>query len=337
MSEAGSRTVLIINPLKRALAHYEDELAQTLSYSGINVVEIADSVPGDWVVGTRQRVAIAARTVRERMRMARSVRGQTIIVTWPLFGHFEPLTLWRLARHNTVYLIVHDPLALRRSSGESSWASRLFKTALDRRSIEVLYHTAHAQCVSAHDNGVEGTVVPHPIRLGTSRTDKPRDSARPVVRVLGQYKRTRSLTALAAIADQAAGSYELEIHGHGWPDVDGWTVADRFIPEGEFTVLVESSDCVVIAYDSFFQSGVAARCLEAGVPVVAPDNEHIVQLYGDDWAGIVRDGSDWYDATVRALEVGAAEIHPRQLRVAREVRSAWHGVLSRGSEIPNTS
>jgi hypothetical protein len=332
MSDADCSAVLVINPLKHTLAHYEGELLETLNHSGHNAVEIADTVPGDGVRGPLHRVAVAARTVRERMRMARSVSGQIVIVVWPLFGYLEPLTLMRLARHNTVYIVVHDPSPLRRSYGQSPWARWLFKVVVHHRRFRVLYHTEHAQRVGARDSGVKGVVVPHPMRLVPSRTDEPhgRTASRPVVRVLGQYKHTRSLTALITIADQAAGLCELEIHGRGWPDVRGWTVMDRFVPEHEFAALVESSDCVVIPYDLFFQSGVAVRCLEAGVPVVAPRHEHIAQLYGDDWSGTVRDVSDWYDALVRALAVDAAEIRSRRLCVAQGIRSAWQELLSQG-------
>jgi hypothetical protein len=330
MNETDRRAVLVINPLKYTLAHYEGELLETLNHSGHDVVEVADTVPGDGVKGSLDRVAVAARTVWERTRMARSVRGETIIVVWPLFGYLDPVTLMRLARHNTVYVVIHDPTPLRRSYGQSFWARKLFRAAVSHRSIRILYHTAHAQRVGTRANGVRGAVVPHPMSLAPSRSDEPRGrtKSRPVVRVLGQYKHTRSLTALTAIADRNAGSWDLEIHGRGWPQVPGWTVMDRFVPEHEFTDLVESSDCVVIPYDSFFQSGVAVRCLESGVPVVAPRHEHIAQLYGDDWVGTVRDVADWYDALVRALAVDAAEIRSRHLFVAAETRAAWQDLLS---------
>jgi hypothetical protein len=329
--------VLVINPLRRTLAHYEDELLETLTHSGALAVAIADTVPGDFVTGALDRVAVGARIVWERMRMAHSVSGQIVIVTWPLFGYLDPLTLRGLARHNVVYLIVHDPVAMRRSFCHSAWARRLFKAALHHRSIKILYHTAHAQQVGVSATGVKGIVVPHPVRLEPSRTNQScvGRTSRPVVRVLGQYKHTRSLTALSAIADEAAGSCELEIHGLGWPDIHGWKVADRFVPEHEFTTLVQSSDCVVIAYDSFFQSGVAARCLEAGVPVVAPVNEHVAQLYGADWAGTAHDATDWYGALLRALSVGPISIQSRRISVARDIGSAWSGVLSTRSRTRN--
>jgi hypothetical protein len=235
-----------------------------------------------------------------------------------------------LARHNSVYIVLHDPSPLRRAYGQSLWARKLFKAVTDRWSIRVLYHTAQAQRVGVRDNGVSGLVVPHPVRLETSSTDAPRGgiTSRPVIRVLGQYKHTRSLAALTTIADHAADSCDLAIHGRGWPDVPGWAVVNGFVPEHEFAALVETSDCVVIPYDMFFQSGVAVRCLEAEVPVVAPHHEHIAQLYGDEWPGTVRDASDWYNALVRALAVDADHLRSRRLGVTQHIRSAWDEVLT---------
>jgi hypothetical protein len=144
--------------------------------------------------------------------------------------------------------------------------------------------------------------------------------------VLGRYKNTRSLDALAAIAEQAADSCDLEIYGRGWPRLRGWSVSDRFVPEAEFAALVHTSDCVVIPYDHFFQSGVAVRCLEAAVPVVAPKHEHIAQLFGEEWVGTVRYG-DWYSALVRALAVETAAITARRQVAETMIRDAWDDLL----------
>ncbi|GCE36401.1 hypothetical protein Rhow_001767 [Rhodococcus wratislaviensis] len=111
----------------------------------------------------------------------------------------------------------------------------------------------------------------------------------------------------------------------------GWKLVDHFIPEDEFETAVQTSDCVVIPYDSFFQSGVAARCLELGVRVVAPLHEHIVELFGADWPGIVRNESDWLAAIQRALTVDSVEIRARRDSVRREIQRAWSGALDRVS------
>lgn len=331
MSDADC-AVLIINPLRRTLAHYESELVETLIMAGRSVVEIADTVPGDVVTGPINRVVVTIRTVWARMRLARSERGKIVVVVWPLFGYLEPLTWMRMARHNTVYIIVHDPSPLRRSYGQSRWARGLFKAATRHAGVEVLYHTEHAQKVGVRLTGVRGAVIPHPIRIYSTPTTQRRgpEGFRPVVRVLGQYKQTRSLSALAEIADQASEIYALQIHGCGWPQVEGWSVKDHFVPEDEFTDLVQSSDCIVIPYDLFFQSGVAVRCLEAGVPVVAPIHEHIVQLYGDDWVGVVRQEGGWHKALESALAVNLEVISARRRDLAQKTSCAWRNLLEGG-------
>jgi hypothetical protein len=318
-------SVLVINPLKSTLAHYECELTETLRHSGCCTVDTAGTVSGEGVPGALARAWVALRTVMERVRLGRSVRGQIVIVVWPLFGYFEPLTLLGLARSNRVFIVVHDPSPLRRSYGHSLLARLVFKATADRRNIQILYHTKHAQRIGNHVNGIAGEVVPHPV-LMTRRDDDDIGSggrSRPTVRVLGQNKQTRSLAALELIATKADGGLTLEIHGRAWPAVPGWKVVDRFVPEEEFASLVRTSDCVVIPYDSFFQSGVAARCLEAGVRVVAPRHEHIAELYGGDWPGTVRDASDWHDALLRALAIDGADIRARHAQVCRDVQQAW--------------
>jgi hypothetical protein len=321
--------VLVINPLKSTLAHYELALTETLRSLGFSTVETYGMASGDGVTGAATRVWIALRTVMERVRMGHSVRGRIVIVVWPLFGYFEPLTLLALARSNRVFVVVHDPSPLRKAYGQSWLARRLFKALADRRDILILYHTKHAQRVGNQVNGITGDVVPHPVRMTCCDEDRIGSTGltRPIVRVLGQHKQTRSLAALKCIAVKAGGTLTLEIHGRGWPAIPGWNVVEGFVSEEEFSALVRTSDCVVIPYGSFFQSGVAARCLEAGVGVVAPRHEHIAELYGNDWPGMVRKASDWHEAVLRVLAVDSADIRVRRAHVCREVQRGWEKLL----------
>lgn len=322
--------VFIINPLKQTLAHYERELIETLEQSVDGHLEVIDTVAGDGVRGSLDRVKVALQAVYERLLMARGLREEVIVVIWPLFGYLEPLTLMRLARRNDVYIVVHDPSPLRRSYGGSKVAGSIFTAALRRGRFHIVYHTAVAQGVGIARTGIVGAVVPHPLSGETVDTSTCRawdNNRRPTVRVLGQYKPARSLTALTTIAENAAGRYSLEIYGRGWPDVPGWSVAAEFVPENDFARLIMSSDCVVIPYHLFFQSGVAVRCLEAAVPVVAPRHEHIAQLYGSDWPGTVQDDSDWYSAVARVLSVERCHIEMRHRRAMHEVHDAWRTLL----------
>jgi hypothetical protein len=168
MGDVQDNHILVINPLKSTLAHYERELIETLNYSARAAVELAESVPGDNMKGAVTRIVTAVRTVRERTKLARIERSRVIIVVWPLFGYLEPLTLMQLAKRNTVYLVVHDPLPLRQSYGQSKLARKLFRKMTERFDIKVVYHTAHAQKIGVDNNGVEGVVVPHPIRFASA-------------------------------------------------------------------------------------------------------------------------------------------------------------------------
>lgn len=310
------------------MAHYVDELMDTLKHAGNFRVSVPETTPGEKFRVPLDRIRTSAQVLRERNAIARETHDHVVIVVWPLFGYLDPLSLLRLARRNTVYMIIHDPFPLRRSYGQSRLARRLFKEAVRRRDIKVLYHTVHAQRIGTQLTGVEGAVVPHPVTSEHLADAPHRKHDKPVVRVLGQFKDTRSLNALTSIADSMAGFACLEIHGRGWPKVPGWFVHNRFVPEREFEYLIESSDCVVIPYDTFFQSGVAVRCLEAGVPVVAPYHEHVAQLYGSDWAGAVPEGApDWGPALRRALAADCMGIRERRQVVTQAVQRAWGEIL----------
>jgi hypothetical protein len=322
----------VINPLRSTLQHYERELSDTLRYAGYSDIEIAQTVPGDQISGSLDRVWTALRTIAERVRMSRTVRGRIVIIAWPLFGYLDPLTCLRLARLNQVFIVVHDPTPLRRSFGDSLVCRFIFKVVVARCGIRVLYHTQQAQQVGGRRNGVPGEVVPHPVLMNSMDTGPTPDaSSLPVIRVLGQYKPTRSLSALKLIASKFADALTLEICGRGWPHIDGWTVFDGFVPEDQFDAILQTSNCIVIPYDLFFQSGVAVRCLELGVPVVARRHEHIIELFGHDWPGIVDDPMDWPDAIVRALAIDTTAIQARRAAVRSRVLREWSAVLGADS------
>jgi hypothetical protein len=61
--------------------------------------------------------------------------------------------------------------------------------------------------------------------------------------------------------------------------------------------------------------------------VVAPRHEHIIELYGPDWPGLVRGAADWHDSIVRAMAVDTTAIHARRTVVRGEVQRAWSAVL----------
>ncbi|MEH3138880.1 MAG: hypothetical protein PGN37_01620 [Mycobacterium kyogaense] len=321
-------TLLVLNPLRATLSHYERELIATLETAGYQKIDILKTTQADGVVGMRERLGITLTSAFERARLGSSINGRAILVVWPMFGYLDPLSLYRLCKRNTVLFVLHDPTPLRHQYGHSRFSRRTFQWLVSSTRSEVVYHTRLAQEVGIKSCGVDGVVLAHPI------SDEPPAllprKERHAVRVLGQYKQTRSLDALTAIASAARSLQlaELEIHGRGWPAVAGWKVMNSFVPEAKFDQLIESSRIVVIPYDSFFQSGVAVRCLERGIPVVAPRHEHIMQLYGSDWPGLVADANDWDKALLRAMIVDSARLRARAVEVRKTISQNWSSALS---------
>ncbi|MDF0530656.1 hypothetical protein P0W64_13850 [Tsukamurella sp. 8F] len=320
--------IVLINPLDDTLRHFETELMESLAAAGYHDVEWDRGPQAEGRNNTWSKLAVAARTVAHRLRLAWTTTNKTVLVVWPIFGYFDILTTALLTRRNRVFTIVHDPTPLRESYGYSPWARRAFAATVRRTRTEIIYHTETARAAGVKATGVNGLVLPHPIRqdgpesIGTNRTTPP------IVRVVGQNKRTRSLSALTRIANDLRDEAVLDIHGRGWPDMDGWNVSDRFIPEDRFDQIVREAACIVIPYDEFYQSGVAVRCLEAGVPVVGPRHEHIAELYGHDWPGLV-DDDDWSGAIRRVLALDPAHTEARRSAVRVLVRTAWAGALDR--------
>ncbi|QZY47750.1 glycosyltransferase [Mycolicibacterium austroafricanum] len=323
--------ILILNPLKSTLRHYERELVNTLKVAGYHSVSMIPVVQADGVSGIKERLRIAAASLIERTRLGLSIRGQLIIVTWPMFGYLDPLSLWILCRRNRVHFILHDPTPLRHELGHSRLSRHLFKLAIITTHSQVIYHTELAQKTGQLLCGISGVIAPHPILTSPTKHNSPTivSVGNHTIRVLGQYKQTRAVGALEAIARDNARGFRLEIHGRGWPPVKGWAVSDRFVSEGAFDSLLQSSNCVVIPYDSFFQSGVAVRSLEHGVPVVAPRHEHIVELYGSDWPGLVDNENDWYEAILRVLAADRRSLEKRVDEVRTSTGHGWSKILDR--------
>lgn len=321
--------ICILNPLSSTLRHYEQELVDTLERAGYSDIEVIPTVEGEGISGIPQRMRVTLASLVERAQLGFSIRNQAVIVVvWPLFGYLDPWTLWGLCRHNRVLLVIHDPTPLRRAYGHSAFSRRLFKLIVQNTNVRVVYHTWLAQRVGLEVCGVRGTVVPHPIARHSDLLVKPSPcNGRSTIRVVGQYKMTRTLTPLESIAAHGADQFRLEIHGRGWPPVEGWTVSDRFIPEADFDELIRTSDCVVIPYSTFFQSGVAVRCLEQGVRVVAPRHEHIVELFGDGWPGLVDDEENWHEPIVRTLGVDRRGILARAEEVRTDITQAWRELI----------
>ncbi|RIJ76898.1 hypothetical protein D1871_09760 [Nakamurella silvestris] len=312
-------SVTVVNPLPATLAHYQLEMLSTLGDLGRTAEHPHPSIEGRSVLG---KLAVIFGSLF--WRLLRTGKGNTLLVVWPVFGYFDALTWWWAARRNTVVLIVHDVTPLRPQFGYSSFAHKAFRFAVRRCRITVVCHTAAAAAELQQLTGVVATLASHPVMA--SGRSRPQSSS--VVRVLGQYKTARDLTVLAHLGAKGApdAGYTWEIHGRGWPAVDGWTTQEGFIEEAAFDTLVSGSACVVIPYTKFYQSGVIIRCLENLTPVVAVAHPQVDDLFGEDWPGVVR-GEDWRAAVERATAVPSADRAAALASARDRARSEWAAVV----------
>ncbi|MCV7177488.1 glycosyltransferase [Mycolicibacterium sphagni] len=170
-------------------------------------------------------------------------------------------------------------------------------------------------------------LAPHPMKapnLGGTAQE------RRVVLVLGQYKPARDLDIMAAIASSLrTAGWEPTVAGRGWPEIPGWRVINRFLSEPEFHELLDSAAVVLLPYRFYFQSGVALRALEAGVPVVGRATGFLTSILGSDFPGAV---AEWDSPTAWLAAVEAAsQAREDQLRaaVAYSIRGAeeWRALI----------
>lgn len=322
--------VVIVNPLGRALQHYTDALVATLVDLGMNVsrADIAepcarDGGPLSWL----------ADHVRALLQIRSSGdHGALLIVTWPVLGWLD-LALARLAGVRRSVVVVHDPRPLERSAGYGRVARCVARVLGTNTTVLVHGEEAQADVAAAHLRS-SIALAPHPMRL---RGDGPAPSAgsgQPVVRVLGRYKGDRDVEVMAAVAAAIGHDAQLEVHGAGWPPVSGWTINDAFLPEDEFDELIATATVVLVPYRRVYQSGVAVRATELGVPFVGTDVSAHRMLHGEDSSLLVDPSlplpgraAAYRDAIRRTVAMDAEE--RRGLARAAEARTsaAWQRFL----------
>ena len=292
------RALLIVNPLPRALAHYQEALADEVGppISGADVVRPNFEVGGS---GTLGKVGGALRA--SALLVSAAIRRQKTLVLWPTFG-LADLALWRVAAQGVSRMVViHDPVPLRRQHGFGRLGKALGRWGSRGKHVRVVTHTQLAR-ESLEGIDIEvSAVLPHP-----TLAPKPRiqPAGPPIVRVLGQFKGARDVALLEGIAERAPTAWRLEIAGRGWPEIRGWRTDDRFLSEEELTGAFDSAAVVLVPYRHYFQSGIATRAYERGIPVVAHRHEFIESLYGSGWIGLVDEpGSGaWVSAITTAMD-----------------------------------
>lgn len=312
--------IVIVNPLGAALEHYVRELESVIrSADGSTSVRsfVEPSSSGEsriaWVLSY-------AAALREASRRSKGSNQGPMLVTWPVLGYLD-LVLIRILYRRPAWLVMHDPEPLVRAVGYGSF-SRTLGRIFEGRTALIVHSSVARAVVDKH--AVVGSIalLPHPI-LPPAESHST-DSTRPVVRVLGQYKPDRDVSLLQQIGSRLAESHQLEILGRGWPDIAGWSVTEGFLSEADMTAAVLSSDVVVVPYSRFFQSGIAIRALEHGIPVVGPRESSLKDLLGEHSSFLVsshareQSGAPWVTAI---REASSPASRAEALRASRAIRS----------------
>lgn len=320
--------VSIYNPLPDALHHYQTALVDVLSAAGM--ATRSAWAPSVEVHGksTSQRAQAALADLAAHLRTAR--RGGHVIVCWPTYGLLEPL-LWLAAwRRSTVSVIVHDPTPLRPQIGMGRGARAVGGMAGRTRTVHVVVHSQAASRELEAMGWAPPTVLPHPVCRPLPRPDGPGDAR--TVLVCGQYKPARDLELLVSLAPQLRRlGYRLLVVGRGWPQIAGWEVDDRFLSESELDQRIGSSAAVLIPYSRFYQSGIAVRALELGVPVVGPRQPFLMDLFGAQWPGLISSGNGavaWADGLAKVTR-SSAELTPVSTAFRDRCEREWVEYLRR--------
>lgn len=318
----------LVNPLPAALAHYESAVRQTLQSIGLPVGQRPFPSTEMDKAGVPARLLRAARVFGAQRGAGRMAlrSGDDLLVLWPALGLLEPVGWWRPAP-GRVRLVVHDPEPLRRQYGSNRTAARIGGMAA-RRLLDVVTHSEQAADALTALGWPAPVVLPLPLAHVSEAVVGAACGGGGAVRVLGQYKDSRDLSALATLAHapQMRG-LSLEICGRGWPEVPGWHVTPRFLSEVEFDRAVATASCVVVPYRQVWQSDVALRAVEHGVPVVARRHPQLAALLGHDWPGLVDGDGDWPAAVRAVLSVSRGSVMALRERYRTVVESAWREVL----------
>ena len=310
--------MIVANTLPETLKHFEDELSDTLPRYELRPRRFAGE-------GTKQGGRIVQ--LLRYLRFVRSVRreGVPVLVLWPLLGWLDLIVWGAFARQRTVVMI-HDPVPLRRQVGMDTGSLRLTRLATRwLRQLEVVVLSREAQAVvDAALPNVATRLLPHPI-LAPAAQERQGAEAGDRLLVLGQYKPARDLELLERLAPHVSElGLRPVVRGRGWPEIEGWDVQEGFLSEEDFKQELSAASVLLVPYKHYFQSNVAARALESGVPVVGVKTDFMVSLLGEDAPTLVHEDSltDWLDAIHRAEAAPADSLHRE---VWERVCTAWSG------------
>jgi len=117
--------------------------------------------------------------------------------------------------------------------------------------------------------------------------------------------------------------------------VSGWDVIDRFVSEAEFSELLSSAAAVLLPYKHYFQSGVALRALEAGVPTVGRSTGFLTSILGANFPGAVANWNDpesWLQAVAAATSARESQMLAAAAYSERAA-AAWRDLLCRSEQM----
>lgn len=337
--QRSARTV-VVNPLGGALSHYTEALVKTLQASGAVVQLYSIEEPS---VSGKSRLRWLVDYVRllAKARKARRAQYDKTLVVWPVLG-FLDLLIVRLISGSRASVVYHDPRPLVRAAGSDALSAWMV-SRLPRLPHIVVHSEAAADAMRSLGFKSKIHLMAHPMLPPAAplrAADK--STKRPVVRVLGQFKRDRDLGALESLGKELRDEVDLEIVGRGWPEVEGWKVEARFVSEKELDYLIGSSAAIVIPYLRFYQSGIAIRALEANTPIVGRAATSLADLYGKDSKLLVRDHPQtqiieahaWADAVRVAVSGGREESIRAALAYYATAVSQWK-TWTCGSDLAN--
>jgi hypothetical protein len=328
-------SVTLFNPLPIALAHYADEMAQTLSRLGIDTKRLSPSPSTD------ARGVSRLRRVAAHMRAVHTVKGSDswVLILWPSLGWAEP-ALWS-SRSGASMIVIHDPVPLRRQYGLGALGRILAQVTLGRTPPRLICHTLDAALSTANQLGLDPPppVCLHPILTAAAPEGPGAVSASSgTILVAGQHKPTRDMALLSELGPRLrATGYRPRIVGSGWPPVDGWEVRNEFLTETELEREIRGSDGVLIPYHRYWQSGIAIRAVEAGVPTVGVETSFLRTLMGDGYPGFVHSASE-PDAWLGAIEAVTArflDMDRRRAGYQRKVDRSWAAQLGQFVDPPS--
>lgn len=322
------RNIRLVNPLPLDMRHYESEVMSLLNgIPGLGVSRF-ESVSGEIPQGNRRTFARLSRTYQLARRPV-SVRRDPAalnLITWPIFGLYEPIIWANVARRQRTAMVIHDPTPLRPTFGMGRNARKVGGFAARLSGLEIVVHSIPAQREIVGWGWAKPTLLPFPV-LPYRGGDNPGSEKR--VAVIGQYKPARDTDLLAKLADplRRAG-FDLRIAGYGWPRIAGWHIDSRRLGETEIDGIIDRSSAILIPYKNFYQSGIAVRALERGTPIVGPHHGFLVDLFGDEWPGLVsgRAAADWVEGII-AASTSRDDVRKAHARYAQTALATWWSYL----------